>query len=293
MSGTAAVGCDRPCERVLRTPAPTTLAHANPAIRTSVVPAALFHKAPAAVGFLLLGLLRIEAARSDVPTPFDGVSFGAGLALTTDYIYRGVSQSDSPGAVQADAHLGTAGGSFLGIWTSTRNKDLEPGANALVDLYLGHHFALDTAWSLTASGRARYYVNASDYEPSADYQELSLGLGYLDRWSLGVSWIPSAVRYWFYQRISRAPAWVADSSAQWLLWEHFYVTAGAGYYRSEGTGPGIERATGYAYGNAGAAYERGRWRLDVGYFLTQDAAARSVPYPSANHKVAATIAWHF
>jgi uncharacterized protein (TIGR02001 family) len=257
------------------------------------VPAALFHKKPALAGVALLSLLSIEAARADVPTPFDGVSFGAALALTSNYIYRGVSQSDGHGAVQADAHLATAGGSFLGVWASSRDSDLEPGADALVDVYLGHHFELSTAWSLTARGRARYYVNASDYEPSADYQELSLAVGYLDRWSLGVTWIPSAVRYWVYQRIGRAPAWVADTSAQWLLVEHLYLTAGAGYYRSEGTGPGIERATGYAYGNAGAAYERGRWRLDVGYFITQDAAARSVPYPSGNGKVAATLSWRF
>jgi uncharacterized protein (TIGR02001 family) len=257
------------------------------------VPAALFHKAPATLGVVLLGLLRIEALRADVPTPFDGVSFGAGLALTSDYIYRGVSQSDGNPAVQADAHLGTAGGSFFGVWASSRSADLEPGANALVDLYLGHHFALSTDWIVTASGRARYYVNASDYEPSADYQELSLSVGYLDSWSLSVTWIPSAVRYWVYRRISRAPAWVADTSAQWLLWEHVYLTAGAGYYRTEGTGPGIERATGYAYGNAGAAYERGRWRLDVGYFITQDAADRSFPYPTADQQFAATLAWHF
>jgi hypothetical protein len=31
----------------------------------------------------------------------------------------------------------------------------------------------------------------------------------------------------------------------------------------------------------------------VGYFMTQDAAARSFPYPIASHQFAATLAWHF
>ena len=78
---------------------------------------------------------------------------------------------------------------------------------------------------------------------------------------------------------------MADTSGQYLLGEHFFLTAGAGYYYSTGTGGGIQRATGYAYGNLGAAYEHRAWRLDVGYFMTQNAAARSFPYPIAEPPV--------
>ena len=71
------------------------------------------------------------------------------------------------------------------------------------------------------------------------------------------------------------------------------MTAGAGYYYSTGTGAGIERATGYAYGNAGVGYEWRSWRLDLGYFLAQNAARRSFPYPIAHSRLALTLAWHF
>jgi uncharacterized protein (TIGR02001 family) len=246
------------------------------------------------LGLLLaLSLAGAVAVRADVPTPISGLSAGVGVAVTSDYIYRGVSESDGHAALQGDAHLSSADGSFLGVWASSRDHDLEPGANALLDLYLGHRFDLSPSWSLTASGRSRYYLGASNYEPSADYQELSLALGFLDSWSLSVTAIPNAVRYWMYQRLSRAPAWVADTSGQYLLGEHFFLTAGAGYYYSTSTGAGVQRATGYAYGNLGAAYERRGWRLDVGYFMTQNAAARSFPYPIASHQFAATLAWHF
>ncbi len=258
------------------------------------MPAALFHKAAAAVGLLsLLTLLGPTAARGDVATPVAGLNFGGGLALTSDYIYRGVSESDGQGAVQGDLHLGSNGGSFLGAWASSRDASLDPYANSVLELYLGHRFELGTGWNATASARSHYFLGASNYQPSDDYQEISAALTYLDRWSVSVTSIPNAVRYWFLLRLSRSPAWVADTSGQWALTPQWLLTAGAGYYYSSGTGPGINRATGYAYGNLGAAYEWRAWRLDVGYFLAQDAARRIFPYPVASQHVAATLSWHF
>ena len=255
---------------------------------------ARFRKAPARLGLLLAAVLpRIDSARADVPIGVDGLSAGGGVTLTSDYIYRGVSQSDGHAALQGDLHLASGGGTFLGVWASSRDRDLEPGAAAVTEIYLGHRFALSGNWDLTAAAHSHYYLGNGGYEPSDDYQEVSAAVTYLDRWSFSVTAIPNAVRYWVYTRLSRCPAWVAEASGQWLIGEHFFVTGGAGYYYSIGTGPGIERATGYAYGNLGVAYELRNWRLDVGYFAAQDAARRSFPYPPASQHVAATLAWHF
>jgi uncharacterized protein (TIGR02001 family) len=257
------------------------------------VPATLCHKATRALGLLTCASLAAGRAAADVATPLNGVSVGGELALTSDFIYRGVSQSDGHGAAQADLHLSTSGGTFFGVWSSTRDQNLEPDANALLDVYLGQRFALSTTWNATLSARSRYYLGSSQYEPSADYQEIAAAFTYLDRWSFSLTAIPNAVRYWYFRRLSREPAWVAEASGQWLLGEYVFLTGGAGYYRSSGTGDGIDRATGYAYGNLGLAFELAAWRLDVGYFLTQEAARRSFPYPIANQHVAATLAWHF
>ena len=35
------------------------------------------------------------------------------------------------------------------------------------------------------------------------------------------------------------------------------------------------------------------WRVDVGYFLTQNRARQLFPYPSANDRFAGTLSWHF
>ncbi len=246
------------------------------------------------------GALALLAALLLAPTAYAGVGdFAAGLnpggqlSLTSDYIYRGVSQSDGHGAVQGDLHVGTQGGTFLGVWASSRDGDLAPGAETVTEFYLGHRFSLGSLWSAALSGRAYHYLGSDEYAPSDDYQEIAASLNYLDSWTVSLTAIPNAVRYWFYTRLSRAPAWVADTSGQYLLGREFYLTAGIGYYRSQGTGSGKERATGYAYGNAGVAWEHGSIRADLGYFLTQAAAERSFPYPTAQHKFAGTVSWRF
>jgi len=224
---------------------------------------------------------------------FDGVSPGGSLALTSDYIYRGLSESDDHLAAQADLHLTDGAGNFAGMWLSTRDRNLSPYARYDVELYFGHRFELNGSWGATLSGRSHYYLDATGEEPSADYQQISAALNYLDSWSVVVSAIPSAVRYWYDLRLTRSSAYVAETSAQWQLRPNWFLTAGAGYYYVTGTGPGINSAGGYGYGNLGVAFEYRRWRLDVGYFITQPRAQELFPYPIANQHFAGTLAWQF
>lgn len=221
-----------------------------------------------------------------------GLTFGGSLVLTSDYIYRGVSSSNNEGAFQADLHLAFGEGTFFGIWGSTRDGTLEPYSDYELEIYLGHRFDLSTAWSATVSGRAHYLVGGNP-EVSDDYQELIVALTWLDVWTVSLTAIPSAPRYWFYERLSRAPAFAGEMSAQWLLFDGLFLKGGAGYYHATGSGPGIEAANGYAYGDVGLAWEHRHWRLELGYYLTGHKAQQVMPYPSANERVAGSVIWRF
>jgi Bacterial protein of unknown function (Gcw_chp) len=232
----------------------------------------------------------------------DPGAIGGNLVLTSDYIYRGVSQSDGHGALQGDLHASTASGTFAGVWASTRDQDLEPGTSAELQLYLGQRFSLGGAWSATLSGRADYFVGGSA-DHSDDYQEISAALTWLDRCTFSLTAIPNAVRYSAsiyypgYYHVYRSPAYVADGSGQWLLTEGLlggglYLTAAAGYYYSTRPDHDPPAAIGYLYGNAGLALERRRWRIDVGYYASQSRAAQLFPYPVAR-RLAATVSWQF
>ncbi len=268
-----------------------SLGKAPPGARTVVD--SPFHNGRGA-GALFAGLFLLSGTAGAAVADFvRELTPGGELALTSDYIYRGVSESDGHVAAQGDLHLSTPGGAFLGTWASSRDAELEPGATAALEVYLGHRFALGSTWGATLIARSHYYLSANSYEPADDYQEIAAALNYLDSWSVSITCIPNALRYWFSARLSREPAWVADTSGQWALGKGFLLTAGAGYYRSQGPDSGIDRATGYGYGNAGIAWEHGAWRLDAGYFVTQEAARRLSPYPIAEHKLAGTVSLRF
>ena len=254
----------------------------------------------AAAGWLAcaLGLLAPHAAC--------GQSVGGSLAATSDYIYRGVSQSDGEGALQADLHASSAGGTFAGAWASTRDSSLEPYTDGEVQIYLGHRFSLGGGWSATVSGRADYFVGG-DARHSTDYEELSAAFTWLDRYTLSLTAVPNAVRYEpvvfllqgqtrQYYEVYRSPAYVGDAAGQWLLQQGvfggaLYLTAAAGYYYASRPGEDA-RAVDYLYGNLGLSLEWRRWRLDVGYFAAQRQAAELFPYPVAN-RLAGTVSWQF
>ena len=246
------------------------------------------------------------------PRPACGQSepgpIGGSLAATSDYIYRGVSQSDGHGALQVDLHASTSAGTFAGVWASTRDSDLEPGTDGEMQLYLGQRFALDADWSATVSGRADYFVGGAAHH-SDDYQEISAALTWLDRYTVSVTAIPNAVRYssavyqyegyqYSYYEVYRSPAFVADAAGQWLLSEGLlgggglYLTAAAGYYYASRSDHHAPPAVDYVYGNAGFALEWRRWRIDVGYFAAQRQAAELFPYPVAK-RFAGTVSWQF
>ena len=240
------------------------------------------------------GLFCACIALSIVPTRTAlAVAVGGAATVTSDYIYRGFSESNGQAALQLDLHATTNAGTFIGAWGSTRYHDLAPGADYGVDLYLGQRFALSSEWNTSITAVDHTYVGGSQRH-SNDYQELSAAVSYLDRWTLSVSAIPNAVRYSGYVRTGRYPAYVTDTSGQWLIANGIFVTGGVGYYFFTGSSVHPQIAdTGYAYGNVGLAYEWRSWRLDVGYFLTQTKARRLFPYPLADNRVAGTLSWHF
>src|SRR5437588_773737 len=82
-------------------------------------------------------LVTAGAPQSATAASWPQVSWGGNLAVTSDFIYRGLSQSSGSAALQADLHADTPGGAFGGVWASTRAHDLDPYAGYDLELYLG------------------------------------------------------------------------------------------------------------------------------------------------------------
>jgi uncharacterized protein (TIGR02001 family) len=96
----------------------------------------------------------------------------ANVAFTSDYVWRGTSQTDNGMAIQGGLDYAHESGIYLGAWGS--NVDFNDDANVEVDLYAGYSNELSNGFSYDV-GFIHY-----DYpgQSSSDFDEVYLGIGY-------------------------------------------------------------------------------------------------------------------
>lgn len=119
-------------------------------------------------GCVLLGLSGMVRAAESSPH-----SFSANVALTSDYVWRGVSQTDSDPAIQGGFDYEHASGFSLGIWGSNVDFGDDDDSDLELDYYGGF------SWQVNEVGfnvGAIYY----DYpgESDNDFWEVNAGIGY-------------------------------------------------------------------------------------------------------------------
>ena len=122
-----------------------------------------------------------SAAGSLAAYPAVAADITLSAAATSDYRYRGISQSDENPALQLGIDVAADTGWFVGAWASTSDIDTRAGHRSTeLDVYAGfvRHFADD--WSV-AVALNRYTWPGAEGSFDYDYTELSLTVGYRDR----------------------------------------------------------------------------------------------------------------
>jgi uncharacterized protein (TIGR02001 family) len=244
---------------------------------------------PLRIGIYCLRIGLSIAAATLAPRTAEAVTVDGDISYTSDYVFRGISETGGRSAGQIDVRASTRDGTFLGVFASTLERVWQHGWGKSgwdyeLEAYLGHRFELSPAWSATLTA-VNYSYMGGNAPMSNDYQEVSVATSYLDVWTLTAGVIPNAVRYYGSHRLGRYPAYVADTSAQLPLIGRLFFTAGAGYYTSD--------SAGYAFGNAGLGFEFKSLRVDAGYYVAQDRARELFPYGRAGSRFAGTVSWHF
>lgn len=129
---------------------------------------------------LILSTLALPAWATE-PTPGHTLSFNA--ALTSDYIFRGISQSQHDPALSVGADYARSSGLYIGTWLSTQKwvetGPYKGGSDFELDLYGGYKFSVgDIGVDL---GMIRYLYDGKRSEaapglPTPDTTEAYLGL---------------------------------------------------------------------------------------------------------------------
>ena len=150
--------------------------------------------------------------------------FGGYVALTSDYVRRGVSQSDGDPALQLGAEFSFDSGFYLGAWGSTidiangptRQRDQE------VNYYAGYVLSVSDSLRFSATAVAYVYPGQTgnvDY----NYEEYSLTGNFDDRVWLEFAYSPDLYN------TGRSSTNI-DLYAEWPINRNWAIGAGAGHY---------------------------------------------------------------
>lgn len=127
---------------------------------------------PAAVTALMLGSAATAQAE---------VEISANVALTSDYRFRGISQSNEDIAIQGGFDLAFDNGFYLGVWGSSVDFDSNDGLDGSLELdyYVGWSAPIgETDWSVDVG--YLYYDYPGDEGQEGDYQEVYGSLSFRD-----------------------------------------------------------------------------------------------------------------
>jgi len=120
-----------------------------------------------AMGLVLAGMASAPAMAEDNM----GLEFSANVAMTTDYVWRGVSQNEEDAAIQGGFDVAHSSGVYAGIWGS--NVDAF-GSTIETDYYLG--WAGDLGPVSVDAGYIWYTYPGQDSGADIDFEELYVGV---------------------------------------------------------------------------------------------------------------------
>lgn len=210
------------------------------------------------------------------------VEFTGYGVLTTDYVYRGVSYSDSHAAVQGAVDVAFESGVYAGAWLSS--VDLAGGASRQRDLqvnyYLGYSHDWNDDWDFGANVVA-YTFPGTRGSVDYDYTEYSLVANYRDRAWLEYSWSPDL----FHTGLETHNV---ELYAEWPLPGNVLLGGGAGYYDT-----GRLTGVGYGYWQLGVTRPLGPVHLDLRFHDTNRAVAIISRYDTADARLVLSAKFPF
>jgi uncharacterized protein (TIGR02001 family) len=209
------------------------------------------------------------------------------IAGTSDYVYRGASQTHGRPALQADLHYETVSSTFLGVWASTARPASDHQTAVELNAYVGRSWLVSADWRTKLTAVHYAYLDTALQGPN-DYDEFVGGLAYRDRLFVTVAWSPNRSRYLMGNDVSRRGAASYELATHQPFANEWYLSGGAGYYDlSEIVGRG------YWFWNAGLGYSLPHYQVDLSFFGADGAASRVLYSDSAHARCALTLSWRF
>lgn len=122
------------------------------------------------VGLSILAAMAAAApaVAEDAPAPASDFTVTGGATLTSDYRFRGVSQTDKRFAVQGTIGISHSSGFYVGTWGSSIDDYVAAGGDQEIDLYAGYK---KTVGGTTIDGGLLYYYYPGSHGANTDFFE--------------------------------------------------------------------------------------------------------------------------
>jgi uncharacterized protein (TIGR02001 family) len=221
-------------------------------------------------------LAALPAAAADV---------SGSLAVTTDYIYRGTSQTAGKPAAQAGVQFHSSAGWNAGMWGSSVDFQNGEGLAYELDLQAGYSWSLSPDWSMQVG--YVHYAYLDDGDAGYDYDEVSASISYQQRATASVAWSPNTSKHTYWGFISDRQTLAYELSLLQPLHPRWSLCAGVGYYDLSDIAD-----TGYWYWSTGVAFTWQGMQLDVLHINT-DATGRRLFDDQAGSRWTAAVTWRF
>lgn len=155
------------------------------------------------------------------PAPGHAGTYSGMVAVTSDYVFRGISQSRGDPAVQAGASYATHAGWYASAWGSTVRFAPALDANLEIDLVAGWAGAVSDRWSADLNvTHFRYPGTAID----SDYTEIIASLAFDGRYRAMLGWSPDVFA-------TGEDGIYLLASARWPVAHAYRIEAAVGHYR--------------------------------------------------------------
>ena len=213
------------------------------------------------------------------------------VAATSDYVLRGISQTDGHPAAQGSVVYQAASGAYVGAWgSSIDNTDwYYPAGDAQfeVDLFAGYGRRLSDNWSADVRATRYFYAGGSEFV-EYDYTELEAAVLYRDAVRVSVAWTPDTTLVTRPGLIEGSQAVACEFAVHRPILSWLSLVAGIGFRDIE-----LASTGGYVYWNAGLSAQRGALSVDLGRYGTDGEGRELFGSDSAGARTALSVAWAF
>jgi uncharacterized protein (TIGR02001 family) len=222
-----------------------------------------------------------------LPGAARGGTFDATLQFTSDYVVRGISQSDGGAVPQAGIQFRSDRAAFAGAWASPVVFDPADGRQPELDVYVGRRWQA-TPRVVVQATLSRYVYPQDRAALRYDYSEVALQAELDDRVTLAVAWTPDYSRYSNVGIARRRTVLSAELTFRQPLAGGFDASASATYQDFHDL-----FGRGYWAWGAGFGWSRGPWSATAQRLGSDGTAVRWFGAGLAGPRWAATVTRRF